>query len=360
MLIAAMLLCCGRCVAAPPLMIRLRPVVETSERTVRLSDVAQLSLNGQNTRPQQLQQLQEADLAVIASGDALTLIDKSMIDVRLRLLGLQQHEYRLLGPEQIIVRIVEDSATQRRDPRFALLSNSSKVSPLGLSLAAYAETISDGFIEQAVQASLARQFNLAEEDVKAQLMRSFVDERMSQQKLPDNTRIEVVSPTDFPFGRTTLTVQFWEGGRLTDSRSAYFDIRRRQQVLVARKTLSRASVISQTDVTQETRFVDGRRDELQLADVSGQSPSRTIRPGEILTLSDFPVSQNQQISEQLIRARDAVRIVGHRKNLQFVVPAAEALQSGRMGQLIRVRNLHSNKTIVARVTGRGEVEVPLE
>lgn len=352
---AALFLCCGQCAATPPLIIRLQPVVETTNRTVRLSDVAELSQNGQNAVSQQLR---DTDLAVISNGHSLTLIDKSVIDVRLRLRGLQQHEYRLLGPDQIIVRMVDANITMPRDPRFALLSNSS--TPSTLTVAAHSESISDGVIEEAVRASLARQFHLAEEDVKTQLLRSFVDDRMRQQERSSATRIEVVSPAEFPFGRTTLTVQFWDGDRLTNSSSAYLDIRRRQQVLVARKTLSRSSVISQNDVAQETRFVDGRCDELQFADVSGQSPYRTIRPGEILTMADFPVSQNSQASDQLIRARDAVRIVGHRKNLQFVVPAAEALQSGRMGQLIRVRNLHSSKTIVARVIGRGEVEVPLQ
>ena len=106
--------------------------------------------------------------------------------------------------------------------------------------------------------------------------------------------------------------------------------------------------------------MDGRRDELQAADVSGLSPRRTIRPGEILTLSDFPEQPGRGASEQLIRSRDAVRIVGRRKALKFVVPAAEALQSGRLGQLIRVRNLQSNRIVVGRVTGRGEVEVPLQ
>lgn len=354
-MIAAMVFASVQCLAAPPLMIRLRPVVETTQRTVRLSDVAELSISGQVVVPQQIQ---DVDLAVIGTGDLLVLIDKSVIDVRLRLLGLRQTDYDLRGPDQIVVRLDQDGTKQPRDTRFGLLSDSNTL-PL-ITLATYSDTMSDGAIEHAVQESLARQFNLPATDVKAQLLRTFVDDRMLEQKLPGSTRIAVVSPADFPFGRSSLTVQFWEGDRLTSSRSASFDVRRRQSVLVARKTLSRASVISESDVVQETRFVDARHDELQLADVSGQSPYRTIRPGEILTLADFPIRQNQQANEQLIRARDAVRIVGQRKNLQFVVPAAEALQSGRMGQLIRVRNLHSNKTIVGRVTGRGEVEVPLE
>lgn len=339
---------------AQPLMIRLRPVVEMTHRTVRLADVAKLSILDSTAVPEKLRL---ADLAKIPETARFTLIDKSVIDVRLRLLGLQQHEYRLLGPEQIIVSLVENVNETSRDPRFSLTASTTQVSPV--SMTRYAEPVSDSLIERAVQSSLARQFGLEPDAVKAQLLRPFIDERQREQQLSAHSRIEVVAPSDFPFGRANLTVQFWEGDRLRSSRTVFVDVRRRQNVLVARKTLGRTSTISVDDVAQEKRFVDSRRDELQFADVSGLSPSKTIRPGEILTLGDFPLRSQQQ-SEELIRPRDAVRIIGHRKSLQFVVPAAEAMQSGRMGQLIRVKNLHSNKIVIGRVTGRGEVEVPLE
>jgi len=113
-------------------------------------------------------------------------------------------------------------------------------------------------------------------------------------------------------------------------------------------------------VTQEVRFVDTLRDELRLTDLTELSPRRTIRPGEVLTLRDFEEQVGNDQAQQLIRTRDSVRITGVRKGLKFVVPAAEAMQSGRKGQLIRVKNLHSNKVVVARVVGRGEVEVPLQ
>jgi flagella basal body P-ring formation protein FlgA len=42
-----------------------------------------------------------------------------------------------------------------------------------------------------------------------------------------------------------------------------------------------------------------------------------------------------------------------------VLSAAEALQSGRRGDTIRVRNPSSRRVITARVVGPGELQAPL-
>jgi hypothetical protein len=58
----------------------------------------------------------------------------------------------------------------------------------------------------------------------------------------------------------------------------------------------------------------------------------------------------------LIRVRDSVRLVAIVGSLH-VTAVGEALQEGRMGQLIRVRNVDSGKVVVGRVAGGSLVEV---
>ena len=58
----------------------------------------------------------------------------------------------------------------------------------------------------------------------------------------------------------------------------------------------------------------------------------------------------------LVKRRDVVRIVARSRFLR-VSATGEALQDGRRGQFIRVRNLRSGRVIVARVVDAGMVEV---
>ena len=197
--IFATLLIAAPC-TAETIIIRLRPIAEVEQSAVYLMDVADMSLS---SGKEVSDDLETVDLAMIPSNDRLVLIDKSMIDVRLRLLGLQKHEYRLLGPEQIVA----SRRTSRHDPRdggkFSLIS-STKEEPHFDS-----ESITDLLIEREIQASLERQFDLTANDTKVRLLRSFVDERLRGHVLTEASRLEIVSPPDFPYGRTNLTVRLW-------------------------------------------------------------------------------------------------------------------------------------------------------
>jgi flagellar basal body P-ring formation protein FlgA len=58
----------------------------------------------------------------------------------------------------------------------------------------------------------------------------------------------------------------------------------------------------------------------------------------------------------LVRARDRVQMVAIVGHVCATMPG-EALQDGRLGQTINVRNVDSSKTVSGRVTGRGTVEI---
>jgi hypothetical protein len=60
--------------------------------------------------------------------------------------------------------------------------------------------------------------------------------------------------------------------------------------------------------------------------------------------------------EIVIRVRDTVKLMASVGNLT-ITAAGEALQDGKVGQIIRVRNIDSSKTIVGRVVNRSTVAV---
>lgn len=58
----------------------------------------------------------------------------------------------------------------------------------------------------------------------------------------------------------------------------------------------------------------------------------------------------------VVRGRDRVRMVAHIGGSQ-IIAAGEAMEDGRVGQSIRLRNIDSNKTVIGRVVGPNLVEV---
>ena len=58
----------------------------------------------------------------------------------------------------------------------------------------------------------------------------------------------------------------------------------------------------------------------------------------------------------LVKRRDRVKLIG-RTELLLVTVVGEALQDGRVGEVIKVRNVDSNATVHGRVLNASEVEV---
>ena len=82
-------------------------------------------------------------------------------------------------------------------------------------------------------------------------------------------------------------------------------------------------------------------------------PSKLERfDAEVRTRLDLP----KEKSEPLIRTRDLVRIVAMIGSAQ-VVATGEAQQDGRLGEIIRVRNVESNRVVNGRVESRDVVLV---
>jgi hypothetical protein len=90
----------------------------------------------------------------------------------------------------------------------------------------------------------------------------------------------------------------------------------------------------------------------------GRAPAerRPTTPVSAALPASAPAAPPASDAPPVVKTRDRVRLLAHVGPVNVVV-AGEALQDGRMGQSIRVRNIDSNKIILGRVTGPGLVEV---
>jgi flagellar basal body P-ring formation protein FlgA len=124
-------------------------------------------------------------------------------------------------------------------------------------------------------------------------------------------------------------------------------------VVVARKNLPRGSILGPDDLTMEKRDISrlhrGYMDETESA--VGKELRQRMRRHEVLTPSQLEtpvtIKRNNKVIIQASNKTVQIRMIG------------KALESGGIGQTIRVRNVNSNKEIDAKVIAPGIVEVPM-
>jgi len=302
--------------------VRLKPQTTVSGSQVRLGDVAEI-LDSDSIRRARLQDL---DLADFDPAEPLVL-DRDLIGIRIQLAGFDRNTVVFTGESQVRVTAPEPV----------------RLTDLG--------------IEQAAFQELVHQFSVSPEDLHVKLTSPILSSlNLDLQKLT-SPRIEVMRVPQLPLGKTQMTVRLMEGDRLLASRQATFEVALRQQVVVSSMSLDRNSQITPHSIQEEIRFVDRPLDRLSAQDLMGRRVMIPLKPGDVLTLRHVGdvVTEERPI---LVQANDPVRLIAKKGKLTVTIPVAEALQTGRQGQLIRVRNLQSNQIVTGRVVGRGEVVVP--
>ncbi len=303
--------------------VRIKPSAVISGSQVRLGDVADVI----DTNPVRRARLQDLDLAVFQSDKPMSL-DRDLIGIRVQLAGYERDSIVFTGESQV----------QLTAP-----------TPINLT---------DLAVERAAFDELTHQFSVPPEDLNVKLTSPFLNSLPQDVTNLSSPRIEVMRVSQLPLGRTQITVRIMDGDRLVASRLASFEVSLRQTVVVATMSLDRNSQISNSNVQEEVRFIDKPIDRLTAQQLVGRRVVSPLKPGDVVTLRHVGdlIVEEQPV---LIMARDPVRLIAKKGKLTVTIPVAEALQSGRKGQLIRVRNVQSNQIVTGQVIGRGEVLVHL-
>jgi hypothetical protein len=110
-------------------------------------------------------------------------------------------------------------------------------------------------------------------------------------------------------------------------------------------------------------YVDGRLRHLLSVHVefamSGDDDKTAQVPKREPPMQPAAAAAKKKEEPIVIRPRDVVRLSVRGQGLTVSIPAAEALQSGRVGDSIRVRNPRSGRIVAGRVVSAGEVEIEL-
>jgi flagella basal body P-ring formation protein FlgA len=221
------------------------------------------------------------------------------------------------------------------------------------------QQLSDTQVEEQALAVLAEFMNVTPEDLHVSLQSGFV------QSLPQNLRemndvsLNVMPPARRSLGQVTLSVQLRKNDEVCSTRSAVFDVRRRHRVAVAQISLSREVPLDESSVQFENRFMSTEVDELKPEHVLGRSVRGTVVAGSVIQMRDLQIATRSN-AESLIRKGSSVQVVAVARRLRTSIRNVEALEDGRLGERIRMKNRDSGKEIVGEVLGPGQAIVRIK
>ncbi|MFO1000829.1 MAG: flagellar basal body P-ring formation chaperone FlgA [Planctomycetaceae bacterium] len=220
------------------------------------------------------------------------------------------------------------------------------------------EPLTDTEIEDAALEAAFAVIGGDKEDISVKLQGVFV------QSLPPNIRdldglmAQVTPPPTVGPGRNLMQIQIWDGDQIVATRSAAFDVRRRQTVAVAKVSLTRDKPIDEQSVKFERRFVSATLDELDASQVFGQRVRSNVVAGTILQARDFQTTHSG--ARILIKRGDLVSAYTRAGRLETRLRNMEAMQDAGLGDTIKLMNRDSDNLVSGKVVGPGTVRVVVE
>ncbi len=275
--------------------------------------------------------LRERIAAVDVTGNlnGTTEVSSRQVEIRLLLTGLPAASFQLAGADQVAV--VRQTTT-----------------------------VTDEQMATAIRDALADRFQLAPTDLDVRLAQPLNPVPRLFDAGSREIRLQPVLPTVLPLGKTRTQVDLIVEGQPVQQTSAVVEVALYQTAAKAGRLISRGETLTRDNVVAERIRLVQSVSFASPDELVGKKASRMLRPGEILRPQDADAARPAATENPvIIQPRQSVRVVVRKGRLTIVLSAAEALQSGRLGESIRVRNPESNKVLTGRVVSSSELEVSL-
>lgn len=169
---------------------------------------------------------------------------------------------------------------------------------------------------------------------------------------PGEITCEVSLPKQMRYGTTIpVYLSVYIDGKFYRRATCYYRVMVYDKVLVAARDIPLEHKIAAGDVRLEEREIESRADEYltEIAAAAGQVPARVIKEGT-------PITERMLQSPIVMEAGAAITLVANHNGIQAKAEGV-AMQRGRIGKIIRVRNAKSRKVLRGRVIDASTVEI---
>ncbi|MCA9032524.1 MAG: flagellar basal body P-ring formation protein FlgA [Planctomycetaceae bacterium] len=299
--------------------ISLRSDATVTTELVRIGDCADVSA----TSGALAEQIRNLDVDQFETESTRT-IPRQQIELRLRLFGLGENDVRVEGAKS--VEVTRTTIPTR-----------------------------DVALEMAITSQMVKQYSLTPDQIRVRLMTSV--ENLFPSSSQEDLDWDVLLPGAVPFGRHSLLVRGLSNGRVVGTRQVSVDIQIHKPLVVANRDLPAGYVITESDIEFGEYWCSDADTSAALVQVISSLTARPIKKGEPVKLRDL---KTVDLRDQfVVRQRDSVSVVARSGALTITLQAAEAMQNGKVGDRIWLRNLDSKRLISGVITAPGVAEIDL-
>lgn len=158
-----------------------------------------------------------------------------------------------------------------------------------------------------------------------------------------------------PLGMVHLDVAISVQGVRQQAIPVCLEVKAYQKAAVCTRRIERGEVLSEVNVHFDRRPVQGLHNYVPPGtNLLGKRARHVLQPGQVLVAQDVDTAPPE--TPVLVKQREQIKLIAQ-LGLLKVTTVGEALQDGREGQWVRVRNTDSKKVVLGRVIGRSLVEV---
>jgi flagella basal body P-ring formation protein FlgA len=304
-----------------PLLVSVRPTADVGIRTVRVGDVADLT-GGSTALRDTVAALDLADASAVKAGLA---IRRQQVEFRIRLAEVPASLFRVRGALETRIEIERS-------------------------------TIPEADIISAAKEAILKNLPWGADEVSIQSLQP-----IAVALVVDAPRNEIRIQAEphsksMPLGHVQMNISLWAGGTRQLAFPLYLDVRLFQKVAISLHKVERGDALSETNVTFDRRPVENLRNYISSPEaLAGKRARQALPPGYILTANDIE-DDGREAAPLLVHRGEAVKLLVRLGRVN-VMAAGEALQDGRAGQSVRVRNIDSKQVVLGRVTEKSLVEV---
>ena len=309
---------------AAEIQIQLKETAVVHGSQVLLSSIATVSCSD----PVRKKEAEDVEVRLLDLTLASETISQRFVNIRLRIAGFPMEDLTLSGADETVV-VFEPS-----------------------------QKLTDTQVEELALVVMTQALNVAPEDLKVLLQSGFVQTLPKNLHDVDGLQLKILPPARQSLGPVTLPIQIWHIDKLLFARTAVFDVRRRHHVAVARTSLSREIPIDESNVQFENRFMTTEVDELEPNQILGRSVRGNVVAGGIVQMRDLQTTARLD-ADILVKKGDDIQVIAMVRRLRTSIRNIEALEDGRLGDRIRMKNRDSGKEIVCEIIGPGQAIVRL-
>lgn len=307
-------------VAGAVVEVELRESASVDQSTVYIKDVARLD-GGNAIARSKIAAIDLLELKAIADEDH---ISPALVEIRLLIAGFKKNEFQVAGAASAHVQRVKKRSV-------------------------------DEIVAGEIRHVLAEHWGLPSQDIRV-LLTQPLHAKTEKIELHDQLKAVLESKDYYP-GRNRVPFGVYRNDKLVDTFTAWVEVSLFKELAVARTNLPVGAIIREDDFTIERRSFRERAAASSTAKVVGFKTVRSVAPGQVLT-SDYVQAQRDAAESQVVvKKRTLVRLVAYAGKLKVSIPQAEALDDGRVGEIIRVRNPRSDKIVNGKVAEAGLVTV---